>query len=223
MPTCPEGHVTESTDFCDVCGIRVGGSAPAPAAAKVAGGAGNAAQSCPQCGADRPGLFCETCGYSFAAGRPGPGPGRGAAPDAAPQGAGFGTRAWTAVVTADRAHFDRVVAASGPDSGLMRFPADYPERRFPLSRPEMRIGRRSASRGLTPEIDLTGPPLDPGISHLHAVLTAEPDGAWTVHDPGSANGTLVNDRELAHGARVRLRDGDRVFVGAWTVLTIQSA
>ncbi len=36
MPTtCPAGHDTVSTDFCDVCGMRVGGtaSAPAPAAA----------------------------------------------------------------------------------------------------------------------------------------------------------------------------------------------
>jgi pSer/pThr/pTyr-binding forkhead associated (FHA) protein len=87
----------------------------------------------------------------------------------------------------------------------------------------MRIGRRSASRGLEPEIDLTGPPLDPGVSHLHAVLTAEPDGGWTVCDPGSANGTLVNGQAIPAGARVRLRDGDRVCVGAWTMLTIQAA
>ena len=221
MPTCPAGHDTESTDFCHVCGIRVGGQAPASAPATVARGGGNALESCPQCGADRTGLFCETCGYSFAAARPGPGP--GAPPDASPQGAGIATTAWTVVVTADHAHFDRVLAATGPGSGQFQFPADCPVRRYLLSGPEMRIGRRSAARGLAPEIDLTGPPLDPGISHLHAVLTAEPDGGWTVHDPGSANGTLVNGNELARGARVRLRDGDRVFVGAWTVLTIQSA
>jgi FHA domain len=221
MPTCPGGHDTDSTDFCHVCGIRVGGPAPAPAPAPatIPRGAGNGARSCPQCGADGPGLFCETCGYSFAAGQPGPGR---VPAGQSPAGPGGAAPAWTAVVTADRAQFDRTVAA-GPDSGLFEFPAHYPERRFPLSRPEMRIGRRSAARGLTPEIDLTGPPLDPGISHLHAVLTAEPDGAWTVHDPGSANGTLVNGQELARGARVRLRDGDRVSVGAWTVLTIQSA
>ncbi len=115
-----------------------------------------------------------------------------------------------------------MVAAKGPDAGQLQFPANGPERRFRLSGPEMRIGRRSASRGLEPEIDLTGPPLDPGVSHLHAVLSAEPDGGWTVCDPGSANGTLVNDREIPPGARVRLRDGDRVCVGAWTVLTIRA-
>src|SRR5262249_59075719 len=95
-----------------------------------------------------------------------------------------------------------------------------PERRFPLTGSQMRIGRRSRSRGLEPEIDLTGPPADPGISHLHAVLLAQPDGGWVVLDPGSANGTLVNDAEIATGARVQLRDGDRVSLGGWTVLTI---
>jgi hypothetical protein len=220
MPTCPEGHDTPSTDFCDVCGIRVGAAAQA----------GAAAEACPRCGADRSGQFCETCGYSFAAGQAGPegghvatAPGYAVTPadqPAAPDGI---AAAWTAVVTADRAYFDHVVAARGPDSGQLRFPADCPERRFSLRRPEMRIGRRSASRGVEPEIDLTGPPLDPGVSHLHAVLTAEPDGGWTVCDPGSANGTLVNGQAIPAGARVRLRDGDRVCVGAWTMLTIRAA
>jgi pSer/pThr/pTyr-binding forkhead associated (FHA) protein len=87
----------------------------------------------------------------------------------------------------------------------------------------MRIGRRSASRGLTPEIDLTGPPLDPGISRLHAVLVARPDLGWSVIDPGSENGTQVNDKEIPTGVPVPLRDGDRIHLGAWTVITISKA
>jgi hypothetical protein len=125
-------------------------------------------------------------------------------------------------VTADRAYFDRVIAAQGPDSATVQFPAICPERRFRLCGPEMRIGRRSASRGLEPEIDLTGPPTDPGVSHLHAVLTTGQDGGWTIADPGSANGTLVNDTEIPLGSQVWLHDGDRVCLGAWTVLTIQA-
>jgi pSer/pThr/pTyr-binding forkhead associated (FHA) protein len=78
------------------------------------------------------------------------------------------------------------------------------------------------SRGLEPEIDLTGPPADPGVSHLHAVLIAEPDGTWAVLDPGSANGTVVNSGEIVAGVRVPLHDGDRICVGAWTVLTMQA-
>jgi pSer/pThr/pTyr-binding forkhead associated (FHA) protein len=130
---------------------------------------------------------------------------------------------WTAVVTADRAYYDRVIAEGGPDAPTIEFPGYCPERRFRLSGQEMRIGRRSVSRGLEPEIDLTGPPTDPGVSHLHAVLMAEPDGGWAVLDPGSANGTIVNDGEIAAGVRVPLHDGDRVCVGAWTVLTIRAA
>jgi pSer/pThr/pTyr-binding forkhead associated (FHA) protein len=85
----------------------------------------------------------------------------------------------------------------------------------------MRIGRRSTSRGLEPEIDLTGPPADPGISHLHAVLTAAPDGGWSVMDPGSSNGTQVNGSEITVGVPVPLHDGDRIGLGGWTVVCIQ--
>lgn len=84
----------------------------------------------------------------------------------------------------------------------------------------MRIGRRSATRNLEPEIDLAGPPTDPGISRLHAVLIAAADGTWSVLDPGSANGTLVNDRALATGDLVTLADGDRINLGAWTAITV---
>ena len=84
----------------------------------------------------------------------------------------------------------------------------------------MRIGRRSAARPVEPEIDLADPPTDPGISRLHAVLIAGPDGAWSVLDPGSANGTLLNGREIPVGDLIRLRDGDRINLGLWTVITV---
>ena len=84
---------------------------------------------------------------------------------------------WTAVVSADRAYHESVQAASGPDAASVPFPGYYAERRFRLTGSQMRIGRRSVSRGIDPEIDLTGPPADPGISRLHAVLIAVPDGS----------------------------------------------
>jgi len=141
------------------------------------------------------------------------------APPAAEQATG---PAWSAVVTADRDYFDSVIAAGGPDAASIEFPSYCPERRFALAGQEMRIGRRSASRGLEPEIDLTGPPTDPGVSHLHAVLIAQPDGTWSVLDPGSSNGTQVNGTDVVTGVPVPLHDGDRVSLGAWTVLTIAS-
>ena len=126
------------------------------------------------------------------------------------------------MVTADRAYYDTVRAASGPDADEISFPGYCPERRFRLSGTEVRIGRRSLSRGIDPEIDLTGPPIDPGVSRMHAVLIASPDGSWSVVDPGSENGTLVNGSEVRPGQIVPLHDGDVIHLGAWTVLTITS-
>jgi pSer/pThr/pTyr-binding forkhead associated (FHA) protein len=126
------------------------------------------------------------------------------------------------VVASDRAYFEDVVAAGGPDAAALTYPAYCPERRFRLAGSEMRIGRRSVSQGLEPEIDLTGPPTDPGVSRLHAVLIAEQDGSWAILDPGSENGTFVNGSEIATGTRVPLHDGDRIHIGAWTLITVRA-
>ena len=76
------------------------------------------------------------------------------------------------------------------------------------------------SRHSEPEIDLTGPPADPGVSRLHAVLIAGPDRNWSVVDAGSDNGIVVNGKDVPPGEAVPLRDGDRIHLGAWTVITI---
>jgi hypothetical protein len=126
---------------------------------------------------------------------------------------------WSVVVSADRAYYDQVRTVSGPDAESIVFPGYCAERQFTLSGGEMRIGRHSTSRGIYPEIDLTGPPTDPGVSRLHAVLVARADG-WSVLDPGSANGTQVNGAEIPQNEEVPLRDGDRINVGAWTALSV---
>jgi pSer/pThr/pTyr-binding forkhead associated (FHA) protein len=81
-------------------------------------------------------------------------------------------------------------------------------------------GRRPAhaerARALLP-----GPPADPGVSRTHAVLIGRPESGWAVVDPGSENGTLVNDKEITTGVEVPLHDGDRISIGAWTVITIR--
>ena len=264
MLTCPAGHTSASSDFCDVCGMRIGVPARLPAAPPAAfppeaqpsadTGPTAPARVCPRCGAAKSGRFCESCGLDFeAAGSPAasvatsaipggeagsgdrsidgvdvslPVPGQPPAGSALAEGgpapAATKPAAWTAMVASDRAYFENVVAAGGPDAAAVEFPGYTPERRFRLAGPEMRIGRRSVSRGLEPEIDLTGPPTDPGISRLHAVLLAEPDGSWTILDPGSENGTLVNGREITAGVRLPLHDGDRIHLGAWTLITIQA-
>jgi hypothetical protein len=124
------------------------------------------------------------------------------------------------VVTADRAYYDSVQATSTPDAALILFPDHCPERRFRLSGTEACIGRRSVSRRTEPEIDLKGPPTDAGVSHLHAKLIAGPDGSWSVVDLGSPNGILVNGSEIVPGEAVPLRDGDRIHLGVWTMITM---
>ncbi|OAA27009.1 FHA domain-containing protein [Frankia sp. EI5c] len=125
---------------------------------------------------------------------------------------------WEAVVEAEREYYD-----SGDDHRVP-FPAFYPRRVFALTDSQMLIGRRSESRGINPEIDLSGAPEDPGISRAHATLERMPDGTYAVRDPGSTNGTRLNDEPdpIEPGRAIPLRDGDRVYVGAWTRITVRA-
>jgi hypothetical protein len=262
MATCPEGHESTATDFCDLCGRRIDGaaavsgqasqSAPAaeapgatatltePAAGQTTAPPAQGKDTCPNCSAERTGQFCESCGFNFSSGAVAAAPPVGApavpapavpaqavseptGPVAANPPAATTTPAWNATITANRDYFDSVVAAGGPEAGTIQFPAYCPERQFRLAGPEMRIGRRSASRGLEPEIDLTGPPMDTGVSHLHAVLIQEPDGNWSVLDPGSSNGTQLNGTEIATGVKMPLHDGDAITLGGWTLITIRAS
>ncbi|MFC5181116.1 FHA domain-containing protein [Actinomadura harenae] len=129
---------------------------------------------------------------------------------------------WVAVIAADRAYYDAVIAMNGPDAARIVFPPFAPERRIPLSGERVLIGRRSPSRGTDPQIDLRQPPEDPGVSHTHAVLLARTDGRWSLVDPGSANGTCVNGSTdpIPNNVEVPVGEGDRVHVGAWTTITL---
>jgi hypothetical protein len=123
-----------------------------------------------------------------------------------------------AEVTADRDYFQQT--AEGDDS--LVFPEGTAPRLIPLILRQVRIGRRSTARGLEPEIDLSARPADPGISHLHAVLLAQA-GGWQLIDPGSTNGTTLNDdpTPLATNVAVPVGDGDRIHLGAWTTITLR--
>jgi pSer/pThr/pTyr-binding forkhead associated (FHA) protein len=127
-------------------------------------------------------------------------------------------------VGADRDYHARMQAQSEPDAEPIPFPAFCPERRFSLSSGQALVGRRSRTRGIEPEIDLSGPPADPAVSHAHALLITQPDGTWAIVDLESANGTFVGDATdpIEPNVPTPLRDGDTVYVGAWTSLTLRS-
>ncbi|MBE1532588.1 FHA domain-containing protein [Actinomadura algeriensis] len=211
------GHRSEDAEYCEVCG-RPMDATPALAPAAF----------CGNCGAARPpnARFCEECGARFPDPRTGArGPSghrvdvphipRPRDPVSAPQG-------WVAVVGPDRAYYNAVIAELGSDGPNLEFPPNCPERRIPLRDGEVWIGRRSATRGIDPAIDLGEPQPDPGVSHLHAVLNARSDGTWTVTDHGSQNGTTMNGEvePLKAMTPVPVGDGDRIHVGAWTTITL---
>lgn len=205
---CPSGHESEAADYCDQCGAPIGAGLPAagatqvlPALDEVDTSPAARREPCPVCAAPRSGddRYCEGCGFDFL----GPPPAAGG---------------WEAVVTADRAQYERL-AVSG-----IAFPADYAERTFALADGENRIGRsRGGPDEPTPEIDLAAEPADPGVSRMHAMLERRGDGAIVLRDLGSTNGTMVNDDPLpiAPDTSVSLADGDRVHVGAWTTITVR--
>lgn len=131
---------------------------------------------------------------------------------------------WFVVAFADREWYDAVRRRNGPDTGSVQFPPHCPQRRFTLSGARLTIGRRSRSRGAEPDIDLSGPPLDPGVSAQHATLLLREDGGWEIVDLDSTNGTTVGDElePITPGIAVPLADGDRIRLGAWTTLRITS-
>lgn len=225
MSTCPNGHQSETDDWCEVCGCRMS-SAPHPSPAPVHHAAPSAAEPCPDCGAPRDGLaqFCEECRYNFVTrigtvfapqSPPSQSPPRAGVPAAPPT--------WTATVCADRDYFTAVMARSGPEGQGFHFPAYSADLHIPLTRIVIAIGRRRQSTGKTPDIDLASAPEDPGVSHEHAILIQQADSTWSLIDKGSTNGTTVNGAEdpIDPYVPVPLKDGDRVHVGLWTTITIR--
>jgi pSer/pThr/pTyr-binding forkhead associated (FHA) protein len=99
-----------------------------------------------------------------------------------------------------------------------------------LSTHTVLIGRTSSSRGVHPDIALDR---DTGVSRRHAQLVSDGD-QLTVVDLASTNGTYVigadGDPDAEPDAEIEplapdevrpLADGDRIYLGAWTRLTVR--
>ncbi|MCU1359107.1 MAG: phosphopeptide-binding protein [Ilumatobacteraceae bacterium] len=226
---CPNGHTSEDLEWCDTCGAPMAGTpaavpAPAPVASSVSSSASTAVApvSCPHCGSmnSADNLFCESCGYDFTTGQS-PDPVEAPTPAAVdpafvePQA---GT--WIVVVEVDTAWHD--------------LKGELADRALPppststiaIGQHASLIGRTSQSRGLRPEIALDA---DTAVSRRHAQLILEGD-KLSVVDLSSTNGTFVLDKgaaptadsaPLAPGVSAFLEDGDLIFLGAWSRLTVR--
>lgn len=208
------------------------------------GGAGpmDAGGECSNCSSelDAGARFCEVCGYDPATGSlpsapvaqpillpplgsspsptTGPGAPHQARVPASPSGpvGSPGPGRLLAVVTADRAYYD------SQQVGEVQFPVGAPPRVIELPPGPATIGRRSRSLGTDPALDLAIPPEDPAVSHTHASLLPGDDGTWSLVDHGSTNGTYLNESPEPLPANVprTVRPGDRIYVGAWTRITL---
>jgi FHA domain len=201
MATCPRGHESTTSDYCDTCGAPIDAPPDPTLTLPTVEPAAPAAAPCPSCGEPIRGRFCESCGYD-------PESGQAPAPPSV-----------TLELDADRAHWQRMVGSGEP-----AFPAALPTVHFELTGDRATLGRVRAGAPVEVDLALTGAAADPGVSKHHC--TFERQGAqWVVRDAGSANGTWINDaaKPLPADQAHTLADGDRILIGAWTRLTVRVA
>jgi hypothetical protein len=228
---CPNGHHSADPEWCDTCGARIGGAPteappaarqePAPAAVAPTSQPTAARVDCPNCGLsnDSANLFCEQCGYDFTTGQAPPSSSAASTPDE-PLAAPDSAVKWVVVVEVDPAWF----ALKGQLADQPCPPASSST--VALTQHTALIGRSSQSRDIHPEIALDS---DTGVSRRHAQLVRDGDGLSVV-DLSSTNGTYLVEagsqpadetEPIEPGVPKQLHDGDRVYVGAWSRLTVR--
>ena len=120
----------------------------------------------------------------------------------APQSAGAGRDPLEVPGDAPRTIAGFLVSYEGNDLGTF----------WPIHQGKNVVGRKGAADGLDIEVD------HPTTSSRHAVVHASArPGRLKVEDPGSTNGTFVNDNRLAKGVHQELEDGDTLRFGGYAV------
>jgi hypothetical protein len=234
MPTftCPDGHNSTSSDWCDVCGAPIasssGAAAPRPLAppsgATPASKLPSPAQTrvCPNCQDTNPddALFCESCGYDFTTDQLPQANSLSLSAPPSPSGNTAGTQ-WVAEQWIDPDWY-AVNGHTSPDP----CPTPGLPRTILLRTNTALIGRVSTSKSIHPDIDCS---TDTGVSRRQAQLTCDND-RWYIEDLASTNGTYIGASgagiptdPVAPGRRIELDDDDRVYVGAWTRLVVRHA
>ena len=245
--TCPDGHTSTATDFCDVCGAPIGtgpssgppgppiatdgpppaGSGPAPdpaegptdpaSATGPTSGGAGATTLCPNCGA----LVSVDALFCEGCGRDMV---TGQLPAAAPPPGESDDGTASAPVSTGWVAEVWVDEEWFAARGEGRCPTVGAPSTHPVADGSL-IGRRSRSRGIDPDVDCSA---DGSVSGRQALLGF--DGArWTVTDLGSTNGTFVAGagdpiptEPVAPNQAVELETGDRILVGAHTRVVIRA-
>ena len=197
-PSC--GAASTDAEFCSDCGAALALSAPADPAP-------GAAEACPVCGEPRPSPFaryCDTCRYDFQAKQP------------------FSTASPPIPVQRPATIPEHWDLHSALDVSLRRpedpMPTDLRTRIFPLDLSDHLIGRRSDKDDIHPEIVID----DPGISRRHARILRTADGALSLLDLASMNGTRLNGTAVEPNVPVPLADGSEITLGCWTRLVVRA-
>jgi hypothetical protein len=252
VTTCPNGHQTTATDYCDTCGVAMpadaasaapptpqpGDTIPVPvldpdASAEPSAPAEGESQACPNCGIAnaKDALFCEACGYDFTTGSmprkeaqpTDAGPPADTDPDAGkPEGSIAPPLEGDTWVAELWIDPQWYAEQSSPDP----LPSAGPPDVVPLKHTSLLVGRESKSRDIHPDVDCG---TDNGVSRRHAQLTT--DGTrWWVEDLGSSNGTFVAGAvdplpktAIEVGVKREVGPDDRIYLGSWTRLVIRKA
>ena len=200
------GSKSQTTDYCDSCGVRL--VSVQPNSARVA-----VDLTCPNCGAPRVlgGVFCEDCGLDFATGNV-PAVPQHVTPAPAATPAPTPAVAYSIVVDVEPTGWsaeaalrdDPTAAAPGPTT-------------VALTESEVIIGRSTSTSVVQIDVrELTG---DPAVSRRHARLIRNTDGGYDAEDLGSANGTTLNGATLS--SRQSCPPDSILAVGAWTRLRMR--
>ena len=239
--TCPNGHESTSSDYCDTCGVPIpprarrgrratrgrGRRWPGRRSRRAGCAGGPGAAEVPQLRVRqqrrravlrsvRLRLHHRHACRAHRTAAPAP-LGLGATVD--PAGARPSRVEWVAEVWVDPDWYAEQESEDPcPSPGLPVV--------VPLPQQSVLIGRPSVSRNIHPDVDCSG---DTGVSRRQAQLTT--DGQrWWVEDLQSSNGTYVGPASgplptapVPPGQRRELAEDDRVYVGAWTRLVVRRA
>lgn len=206
--TCPQGHTSDTGDFCSDCGIEMNPAAAAanPPAVSVSSpvpAAKGTGEHCPTCSTERDdhsSVFCGVCGYNYSTGQ------GGDLSEAQPSTPAAVT-VTTAPPTGSGARVDIEISYTDPARA-----GDAPLK-FSLFDEENLLGRKEANFKQSVSIE------DAAVSKRHAMIIRTATN-WAIRDLNSTNGTKVNGTEVKPGTEQPLSVGDVVTVGEFTKITI---